>query len=559
MPLTPQEQTELDDLELRALESQAAAYESSQADMSVSRVDPNKIGKVPPPTPRAPMTPMESAIDMGKSMAIQGGLTAVGQVVGGATGLAAPIMVPALGGLGAGVGYMVDQARKDEEITAGGLVGSMAAGAIPGSPAAMAGKVAIAKEAARQGGFNFLAKNAETLIDEGRPTTFGEAGNAFFGGAAGEYGARGVGKLVKAGRPVAPLNQKETFEAGVNDTLRKIRKEGAVIAPHTVGRGSDLVSSIGGKAAMTQQAAKKNQPVWNRMAREDIGLTGALPIYDETLENVRKQAAAPYEEIKRISDEAGTKLAELRKGISNAAAGDRVQERILEEQAKGALDPLIVQAGANVEALKMQRVASKKAWDEFRGGDPSAYTRWQESVAKSDALEAQIEEAGALTGNKKLVNDLRRSRRIIAKTHAVQEAINPVSGWVDPVVLGRIRKARMPLDGKLKLIADAQLVFNKEAIEASRVPSPGVDNMSTKFALSSAAHGSPTGTVAAIAQGTIGAIPRRALLSESLQNVMVDPRRKTNAVPNILQFMSRFGPMAEGRDDNAFLSRAKRQ
>jgi len=562
MALTPQEQAELDDLELRALESQAAAYEASQAEMAGSQVDPNRIGKVPPPEQPAPMTAGEQAIDTAKSMAIQGGAAATGQMLGAATGLGAPVMVPLLGGIGGGIGYIADQMRREQPITPGGLLSSVAVSTIPGGSAVKGGR-ALLGESMKQGGLNLMAKNAETLLDEGRFTTPMEAGNAFLGGAGGEIVSNRAGKLLGAGNPPAKLNEAEILNEGRDKTLRALRREGFVVAPHTVERGSDVFSSIGGKAALQQTAAKKNQVVWQRMAAEDLGLvdpkTGrgaAIPIYDETLETVRKKAAAPYERIKEIQKTAQERLASLRSDIQKFSGGDPMQAKVLDSDFRSAQDNLAVRAGADVDQLKLTRAKAYDAFKAWRGGDPAAYTKWREEIGKANALEDTIDEAARQLGDKQLLKELRQARRLIAKTYTVQEAINPTSGMVDPVVIGRMRDARVPLDGKLKLIGDAQMVFNKEAVEAARVPSPGVDNMSTKFALSSAAHGSPVGTLAAIAQGTVGRIPRGYYFSNAIQDMIASPRTKANVVPNALTALSRFGTMAAGRD-NPFLYRGE--
>lgn len=555
MALTPQEQAELDALELQDLESQAAAYEASRAELSNSQVDRDRIGAVPPPAPREPMTAIEQAADTAKSVAIKGGFTGVGQALGASTGLAAPVAVPLFGGIFGGAGYLVDQARKGEDVRGGELLTEMAGSAI-GGPATAIGK-GVVREAAFQGLTNVGLKAVQVGMDEGRSINLKEGASAFALGAGADIGARSVGKGANAfldgGRPKADDN---AWWGGVTGTLAKLRKEGIMIAPHTVERGSDTMSSIGGKAALEQTMAKRNNRIYNRMAREDIGLRGELPIYDETLESVRNNAAAPYEEIQRISEEAKVQLEKLRKDINDSAAGDSIQEKVLEAQARGTMDPLVVQAGANVEFLKGYRKEAKAAWDEVRANTPGAYDKWQAAVAKADAMEAQIEKAGELTGNKKLVEQLRESRRIIAKTHAIQEAINPVSGWLDPVIIGRMRQARIPLDGKLKLIGDAQLVFSKESRLANKVPAPGVDNIKTQFALTGLAHGSAAGTAASIGQTFVGAAPRWLYQRQWLQDELAKPRSGARALPKFLEGAVQAGGMSAGRN-NPFLYRGE--
>lgn len=556
MALTPQEQAELDDLELRALESQAAAYEASQADVASSQVDRNRIGATPPPAPSQPSMAGEAA-DMAASMAIRGGAPAVGQMIGASTGLAAPVAIPVLGGLFGVGGYVADQVRRGEEIKAGELIGEGLAGMIP---AASAGKTAV-RGAIETGAMNFGASAVQQLIDNGEIDPL-QSAMAFAGGTGGEYLGGAVGRKLNATYPNAVDPLENTIAGRRNEVFRKLRREGVVVPPHELNRGSDLLSSVGGKAALQQTAAKKNQDVWQRLAAEELGIIkpgktrgGGIPIYDETLEGVRAKAAAPYERIKEISATAKTRLEGLRKDLQSLAGGDPIQAKVLDSDFSAAQNNLLARASADVDELKVARANAKKHYDAWRNADgknPEAYDKWRAELDRASGLEDAIDKAAVSVGDKNLISDLRKSRKLIAQTYSVQEAINPVSGEVDPVAFGRMLRDRVPLSGKLKLIGEAQLVFNKEAVMGSRVPAPGVDNMSTKFALSSAAHGSPAGTLAALGQGTIGAVPRRYYMSNAVQDIMARPASDLRPVQNGLRLLSSFAPRAAGRD-NRFL------
>ena len=137
---------------------------------------------------------------------------------------------------------------------------------------------------------------------------------------------------------------------------------------------------------------------------------------------------------------------------------------VLDKSAAEGLDPAYLQGlqeegqlvlgAANVENLKKLRAQANDAYDALKTGkDPEAYARWQSLRSEAEATEDAIEEAGKLTGDPKLVDRLRESRRTIAKTYAVENAINKDTGIVDAIELAAMKEDGVPLDAGLERIA----------------------------------------------------------------------------------------------------------
>jgi hypothetical protein len=353
----------------------------------------------------------------------------------------------------------------------------------------------------------------------------------------------------RTGMVEKPLSPQEALNKQRTASFRALRGEGVVLPPSDmVERGSDMMGSIGGKAAMQQQASLKNAPTWNRLAREEIGLKGALPITDKTLDAVRSTAYEPYDTIQRISREAKTKLEKLKKDNLTAPGGHELA--VQEAAAASAMNPLMIQAAADVDALKLARFKSSKAYDAFKAGNPAAYETWQAAKAEADRLNENIFAAAESIGDKNLVKRLNEARTLIAKSYSIQRAINPGSGLVDPSEFGRQLRDREPLSGNLKKIGDFQLSYYKDAVEAGRVPAPGVNNLQAQIGMAMASQEGGSGKLMGAINSTIGKPVRAALLSETMQDRYAKPL--TVAGPeNILDTFARVGGAAGGR--NIFL------
>ncbi len=552
MPLTPQQEAEAIQIELELRSRSGNNALTSPTATDEPKPDPNeelkKLWSEAGPIDRIKLLFQRGGIgkkfvqnagevvDAPINVALEAGGPAAGQSVGAMTGPFAPAMVPILGGLGGMAGDAIAQARGNEPFSTGRMLGAGVTGAIPGAPLANAGAKQVALAGAKYAAGNLAGKAVETEIDRGELPTAAEAG---ISAGTGLLGA-GLGKLFSKASPAAA---DDLLYASRNKVFEELRKEGVVVPPHELDRGIDAVSSVGGKAALQQQAAKQNQFVWQKLAREEIGLSKeALPISIGDLENVRAQYGEPYREIQTISTEAKQQIKDRLEVIAKESDPHQAMTMLEEPATKNSLEILGKLAAADVDALKAARFNAQKAYDSFKAGNPIAYDEWVAQRDLAEKLESQIEEAAASLRDSTLSTRLKVARKKIAQTYSIQDSLNRATGLVDPVYLGRQLDRGDALSGNLKKIAEFQMAFNREAIDAGRVPSPGVGNLGAMNAMQQASRGNAPGVIGAITGATIGAPTRTYLLSDFMQDSMLNPVERQNFAASFARFLANDHP-----------------
>lgn len=277
-----------------------------------------------------------------------------------------------------------------------------------------------------------------------------------------------------------------------NETIKASRDAGYVIPPSATGGGafSKAVESVGGKAAIGQEAAIRNQQVTNELARKAASLAPDEAITEGTLAAARKVLAEPYREISAIS-----------------------------ARAKQAL-----------EKLQDARLNSKDAWKAYnvQGG---ATNRKAAEAADSvvDTLERVIEKEASAAGAEGLVDRLREARKAIAKNLDVERALNIGTGDVDAHAIGRMldKRGTDAMSGELGTIGKFAQAFKQFSREAPAGQSaPGVNKLTPYAAIALGLGGysagmqnelGPWGAAAAMLPLLSG--PARALaLSKAMQS-----------------------------------------
>lgn len=466
------------------------------------------------------------------NLGMRAGAPAAGQAVGAATGPFSPVAVPVLGGIGGVIGEVAAEINEGKKPSFGKMLSAFISGAIPGASLVKEGGKAVLREGAKYATGELAAKTAETLVDEGELPSAGEAAGA----AAGGFGGATLAKVLsRAGSKTAD----EALNAMRDQTFRDVREFGIVVPPSELGRGSDLVSSVAGKAATTQEAAKRNQFGWQKAVREDLGLgKEALPISKAQLKTIREEAAAPYREIETIHTEAKKQLEERLTAIAKNSDPHAMEMALEEPAMKESLSILTTLAAADVNALKKTRKTMQDARTAFFNGNPGAYETWQKAKADSEALETAIERAAASLKDGTLLSRLKESRQKIAKTYSVEDALNPGNGFVDPVAFGRQLVNGEPLSGNLEKIAKFQLAFRREAVEAGRVPAPGVGNLGAQLSTGMASQGDAPGVIGAVVNATAGRAARPFLLSDMVQGAMLNPVERQNFAAVMARYLA---------------------
>lgn len=288
------------------------------------------------------------------------------------------------------------------------------------------------------------------------------------------------------------------------------------------------------------------------MARAENGLSKeARPLFHTELDAVRDGLTAPYEEIKDISARAQIMLGNLRETKLKAIGGHDLA--VEEANIKHLMNPLVVQAAADVDSLKIARNLAQKEYAKFAAGDPAAYAEWQKQVSNVAALNDQIVEAAKSVRNPDLVKRLNKAREGYAISYATQEAVaSPRGGLVDPVKFALI-EGRQPgyLTGNLRKMADFALDHKRDAVEASRLLPPGVNNMALQQQFQMASSGNPLGAALAATSKFAGYPLRTYQKSNSYQNRLAQPNMKTGAA-DFAETMARLSVLSGARQEPMF-------
>lgn len=310
---------------------------------------------------------------------------------------------------------------------------------------------------------------------------------ALMGPVAQKLGERAAGKQ-------ADLARQQSQNAVRDETIRMGHEAGYVVPPSAVNQPSFIggrMESLGGKAALGQEASLRNQEVTNRLAREAASLKPDQPLNLTNMRQARFDLAAPHREI-------------------------------------AALNP---RAASDLESLQQARFDSKMAWKEYnRQGNRAAFADAVKAGDEVKRLEQSLESYATKAGRADLVQALKDARKGIAQNRQVQDALNRGTGDIEASVIGRALDNGAPLSGPLETIGRYQQAFPQYTREASKVPTPGVGKTellaSALLGGGGFAAGGPMGTLAALGPFLSGPA-RSALLSKPVQESVANPSYST--------------------------------
>lgn len=519
-------------------------------------------------------------------------------------------------GMGPSEAEMADIREQEKPLmaTAGGNVGNIGANVLMAAPASVIPGANTAAGAGVIGGVMGLLQ----------PTGAGESKvvNTAVGAGLGAAGQKVADRVFGAFRSGSQAQAaKETTRKAQNvlrdANLREFQDAGYVIPPSAVDPSflSKRLESVAGKAAIGQEAAVRNQEVTNSLARKSLGMPENAPITQESLEHIRKAAAAPYEEIatlqapknlaetereleKALAEKTASKVSAMRdagrfatnlaqqssaaekwypvpgmprvssryshnieraeeatSAYTSALAIAKQREReqkFLENQLKALKEHLAASKPSSEfayrspkENLFKLREARNDAQVNFahynRSAEPGALEKAKAARALSEKLENALEEQALAAGRQDLVESMRKSRTLIAKSHDVERALSS-DGNVDAAILGKLfdKKRNKGMTGELATIGKFANQFSPYAREGSKVPTPGVSKVealaSVMLGMGGSAAAGPIGAAAAAIPLASGPV-RSFLLSKTGQKVLAKPNYKTtvNALSKLPQ------------------------
>ena len=349
----------------------------------------------------------------------------------------------------------------------------------------------------------------------------------------GSEGAQLAAGLVGALAPgvVSPSRVPTAGGAQMRAAAQKANEVGYVIPPADVSPGlmTEALGGIGGKIKLQQTAAARNQTLSDKLARRAVGLGDDAELSLDSLEAVRRSAAAAYEPVAASGTVTPGKRYEA--ALDRAMAPFRSQSKSF----PGTREPQVV---ADLQALRspqfdagdamtMIRAMRESADRSYRAGENMAGKAYRQGAAAlEDALEGHLQSMGQPAAD--ILQGFRDARQLIAKTYSVQSALGP-NGSVNAVKLGANLAKGRPLSGELRTVAEFGQAFPKSAQMLKEPPgSTSVLDWATAMG-STAASGNPAYML------SLGARPlaRRLMLSDRVQrNAVKNAGTEVQRIPD---------------------------
>lgn len=343
--------------------------------------------------------------------------------------------------------------------------------------------------------------------------------------AGGSEGAQLAAGLVGALAPAvvtAPMRRVMTPGGGqVRTAAQQAHEAGYVIPPADLSPGplTETLSAISGKVKTAQEASARNQTVSNTLAKRALGLPETADLSLDSLEAVRRSAAAAYEPVSTSGTVTPGKRYEA--ALDRAMAPFRSQSRSF----PGTREPQVV---ADLQALRspqfdagdamtMIRSMRESADRSYRAGENMAGKAYRQGAAAlEDALESHLQSMGQPAAD--ILKGFRDARQLIAKSYTVQKALNPQTGAVNAVKLAAELAKSRPLSGELRTIAEAGQAFPKAMQALKEAPKAN----SVLDVVTALGAGAITGNPLSVLMFGARPLTRNVLLSGPMQRDAVE-------------------------------------
>lgn len=300
--------------------------------------------------------------------------------------------------------------------------------------------------------------------------------------------------------------------------------------------GNRIVESVAGKAATQQAASVNNQEITNALTRRAVGLPADAPLTPEAMQAIRRNAyQTGYEPLTNAGPLSTGRLyrQELDGIVANYEGAARSFPGAVRGDVREMVDGLRVRRLDSGDGIRMAQILRDNAGRAFASGDTAL---GRANRAAADAVEAQIERGARV--QPQVMDNFREARRLMARTHTVEEAIPVGSGDVSARKLAAALQKGAPLTGELRTVAEFANNYPKAVQPPQMVGSPGVSKLgvvgSAAAGGAGALFGGPVG--AGIAAGASLAAPRVAeamLLRRGKQQSLI-PQYGTSPIDRLL-------------------------
>jgi len=313
-----------------------------------------------------------------------------------------------------------------------------------------------------------------------------------------------------------------------DETIRKAQTEGYLVTPGSITPSAQnvLLERIAGKTRTQQLAAVENQVVTDKLARRAAGLPEDTPLTSEAMQAIRKEefikGYAPIGAIGIVPVDRSfaNKLNDIESKYSGAG---KSFPGAIPQPVKNLIDGFKVNQFDSADALEASRALREQAKGSFRTGE-NALGKAQSDVAK--ALEDQIERHLTNAGQpaQQILDQFRESRRRMAVSHSIEDAIVEGGGAVNARKLAADLQSGKYLSGDLKTIAAFANVARPVTPVPGTMGTPGSQNFlgygagGIAAGLGALAGGPFTAAIGAVAPATTSAAARNYLLSKMGQS-----------------------------------------
>lgn len=288
-----------------------------------------------------------------------------------------------------------------------------------------------------------------------------------------EKGMNIAGQMVlgsKLPAPQAGMQAPRNFSAATMRqlALQNAQQAGYKVPPSTVNPSvtNKILESLGGKVAMEQEASIKNQEVTNMLARRALGMADDEMLSPGALEGVRQKAGEVYANISKTgSVKADQKyldaLAQLPKAVTEDIA-PKVFAKV-DSTAGGAMKRgyEAMPASQALQHVRELRFDAQRNLSAMAAQNPESAKLGRAQKAAADALEELLMRHLRSSGAGKLAEQFAEARKLIAKTHTVEDALNEVTGDVNATKLAQMLAKGTPLSKELKQAAEFSTAFPK--------------------------------------------------------------------------------------------------
>lgn len=291
-----------------------------------------------------------------------------------------------------------------------------------------------------------------------------------------------MGPLVKALTP-RTLYQGVSQAPPQAEAVRQAMQGGVKVTPSEAHAGAvgRALEGLSGRQALQARIAEKNVNAFNELARKSLGLPADTPLTPEVLANLMDETyRSAYEPIRAVGRmPAMPRFQKQLREIAQQAGVARSFPGAADDEIGALVKAYDVPEFDSADALEAVKLLRRGAKDSFRTGRGGLGTA-QKDVARAledniaEYLDSELAQGvlpgvvkdGRLTalGNpRELLARFREGRAMLAKAHAVDDALVEGAGSVDALKLAAQLQRGVPLSGELGTMARFAQVAPKSA------------------------------------------------------------------------------------------------